>query len=63
MAAALLSGRPHRASGKRANHVLEIMASLVRSAETGTPIPITTPYTKPDPFPANLADGHLDHLR
>ena len=29
MAAALLSGRPHRASGERANHVLEIMAGLV----------------------------------
>ena len=60
MAAALLSGRPHRASGERANHVLEIMAGLVDSAETGAPIPVTTPYTKPDPFPANLADGELD---
>ena len=62
MAAALLSGRPHRASGERANHVLEIMAALVHSADTGAPVPITTPYTKPAPFPANLAEGKLDHL-
>ena len=51
MAAALLSGRPHRASGERANHVLEIMAGLVRSAETGAPIPITTPTPSPTHSP------------
>ena len=57
MAAALLSGRPHRASGERANHVLEIMAGLVLSAATDAPVPITTSYTKPEPFAA----GELDH--
>ena len=62
MAAALLSGRPHCASGERANHVLEIMAGLVHSADTAAPVPITTPYTKPAPLPANLAEGDLDHL-
>ena len=60
MAAALLSGRPHRASGERANHVLEIMAGLVHSADTGAPVPITTPYEKPQILPAGLRDGDLE---
>ena len=61
MAAAILSGRPHRASGERANHVLEIMESLVHSAATDAPVAITTPYTKPEPFADRLAAGELDH--
>ena len=61
MAAAILSGRPHRASGERANHVLEIMESLVHSAATDALVAITTPYTKPEPFTAGLATGELDH--
>jgi predicted dehydrogenase len=62
MAASLLSGRPHRASGERANHVLEIMESLVRSADTGAPVTLATPYTKPTPIPDGLAEGELDQL-
>ena len=62
MAAAILAGRPHRASGARANHVLEIMAGLVRSAAIDAPVAITTPYTKPEPFADDLAEGELDHL-
>ena len=61
MAAAILSGRPHRASGERANHVLEIMESLVHSAATDALVAITTPYTKPEPFTAGLATGEPDH--
>ena len=61
MAAAILARRPHRASGERANHVLEIMESLVHSAATDAPVPITTPYTKPEPFADRLAAGELDH--
>ena len=59
MAAALLAGRPHRASGERANHVLEIMEGVVRSAATDAPQAMTTPYTRPEPFAAGLREGEL----
>ena len=60
MAAAILRGRPHRASGERANHVLEIMAGLVRSAAADRPVTIDTPYEKPELLPAGLRTGELD---
>ena len=62
MAAALLSGRPHRASGERANHVLEIMQGVVRSAASDVPVAMTTPYEKPQPFAERLREGELDRL-
>ena len=62
MAAAILSGRPHRASGERANHVLEIMEGVVRSAATDVPVAMTTPYTRPEPFAERLREGELDRL-
>lgn len=62
MAAAILTVRPHRASGERANHVLDIMEGLVRSAREDTPIAMTTPYEKPELFADPLQEGEIDHL-
>ena len=62
MAAAILTDKPHRASGDRANHVLDIMESLVRSAREDKPIAMTTPYERPELFAENAQEGQIDHL-
>lgn len=62
MAAAILTDSPHRASGARANHVLDIMEGLVRSAREDRPVEMTTPYEKPELFADSLAEGQIDHL-
>ena len=60
MAYAILSGRPHRASGALAFHVLDIMQSLEESAAHGRHIEIKSTLDQPLPVPAGLADGVLD---
>ncbi len=62
MAAAILTDKPHRASGERANHVLDIMEGLVRSAREDKPIQMSTPYEKPEIFADDLQEGEIDHL-
>ena len=62
MAAAIIADRPHRASGERANHVLDIMEGLVRSAREDKPIEMTTPYDRPELFAENVQEGEIDHL-
>jgi predicted dehydrogenase len=62
MAAAILTNRPHRASGERANHVLDIMEGLVHSSQEDRPIDMTTPYEKPEIFADGLEEGEIDHL-
>ena len=62
MAAAIIADRPHRASGERANHVLDIMEGLVRSAREDKPIEMTTSYDRPELFAENVQEGEIDHL-
>ena len=50
MAAAIRQGRPHRASGALALHVLEVMEGLARSAETGAFVEIATRPERPRPL-------------
>ena len=50
MAAGIADGRPHRASGDLALHVLEIMESLHRSGEERREIPLTTTCSRPEAF-------------
>ena len=45
---ALAAGRPHRASGEVALHVLEIMESIQASAHSGTSVTLTTTCERPD---------------
>ncbi|WP_411036536.1 Gfo/Idh/MocA family protein [Shinella sp. BYT-45] len=59
MAHAIRSGRPHRASGALALHVLEVMEAFQRAAETGRTIRITTRVDRPPPLSESLADGRL----
>ncbi len=60
MAYAIQSGRPHRASGALAFHVLDIMQALEESAAQGVHIDINSTLDQPLAVPAGLADGVLD---
>ena len=60
MAYAIQSGRPHRASGDLALHVLDIMQALEESAAQGRQIEIASTLAQPQALPAGLDDGALD---
>ena len=60
MANALRSGRPHRANGALANHVLEVMLSFDKSSKLGKKVELTTTCERPAPLPLGLEDGMLD---
>lgn len=51
MAAAIQAGRPHRASGALALHVLEVMDAFERSSLEGRHIAIESPCERPEPLP------------
>jgi len=60
MAQALRDGRPHRASGELALHVLEVMEAFQVSSDTGRHVQVTTRPKRPAPLPHNLSSGRLD---
>ena len=60
MAQAIRTGRPHRASGALAIHVLEVMEAFQRSSDAGTAITIESRPERPAMLPVDLANGMLD---
>jgi predicted dehydrogenase len=56
MAAALRRGRPHRASGDLALHVLEVLDAFERSSVEGRHVMIETPCERPEPLPLGTGD-------
>jgi predicted dehydrogenase len=62
MAYALRSGRPHRASGEMAYHVLDVMEALYESAENGAYVELTSTCPRPAPLPLGLLEGTLDEI-
>jgi len=60
MVRAAESGRPHRANGEVALHVLEVMHGLLESGETGAFYDMTTTCERPAALPVGLNDGELD---
>ncbi len=60
MAHAIRDGRPHRASGALALHVLEVMLAFQRSSDEGRRIEIATRPERPAALPAALKTGELD---
>ena len=60
MATAIRSGRPHRANGDLAFHVLEVMEAFQRASDTGAQIEITTRPERPAMMPVNLKTGEFD---
>ncbi|MEV1023209.1 Gfo/Idh/MocA family oxidoreductase [Streptomyces sp. NPDC050264] len=49
LAEALAAGRPHRASGELAAHVLDIMLTLMDAADQGRSLPVTSTCERPAP--------------
>jgi predicted dehydrogenase len=60
MAYALRSGRPHRASGELAYHVLDVMHAVFESAREGRRIELGSTCSRPAPLPLGLPWGVLD---
>jgi predicted dehydrogenase len=60
MAHAIRAGRPHRASGALALHVLEVMEAFQISSDGGKAVGMTIRPERPAPMPASLSVGELD---
>lgn len=60
MAYALAYGRPHRASGALAYHVLDIMQAFEDSSQRGQHVTLTSQCPKPAALPTGLMLGELD---
>jgi predicted dehydrogenase len=60
MARSIRGGRPHRASGDLAFHVLEVMEAFETSSESGRAVAIASRPERPAPLPAALKIGELD---
>ena len=60
MAYALRTGRPPRAGGALALHVLDIMHAIHEAAATGRHVELTTTCERPAPLPLGLLHGELD---
>jgi hypothetical protein len=60
MCVALRSGRPHRANGELAAHVLDVMLAFHDAAETGCTVELETTCTRPAPLPPGLSPGEPD---
>lgn len=60
MAYGLVHGRPHRANGDMAYHVLDLMHAFEDSSRNGRHITIESQCPRPAPLPAGLPHGELD---
>ena len=54
MARAIMEGRPHRASGQMASHVLEVMLAVEQSARRGKAVKIASSFERPEALLADL---------
>jgi len=59
LAHARLTNRAPRASGELALHVVEVMAAIEHSAETGSVVELVSQPERPSPLPAGLVDGEV----
>jgi predicted dehydrogenase len=59
MALAIVEGRPHRASGELALHVLEVMEAFEVASKENRPVDITTSVERPAPLSQSLVDGRI----
>ena len=61
MAYGLRSGRPHRASGEMAYHVLDIMHAVHDAAQSGQHVLLSSTCQRPAALPLGLMPGFLDN--
>jgi predicted dehydrogenase len=50
MASAIVEGRPHRAGGEQAAHIVDILCAAVESMESGAPVLVTSSFAAPAPL-------------
>lgn len=60
MAYAIRTGRPHRAHGDLAFHVLDVMHAILEASKTGQHIELTSTFERPAPLPAGLPEYQLE---
>ncbi len=60
MACALSSGRPHRAAGELAFHVLDIMQAFHEASDSDAHVELESTCTRPAPLPVDIKEGELD---
>lgn len=60
MAHAIESGRPHRANGELAFHVLELMCTFHDASDQGQHISLQSSCERPAPLPLGMLPGVLD---
>ncbi len=61
LATALRSGRPHRANGQLAHHVVELMEAATRSGAEGRHITIESSCERPAALPTDLAGSSFEN--
>ncbi|MDQ3248694.1 MAG: gfo/Idh/MocA family oxidoreductase, partial [Chloroflexota bacterium] len=59
LAAALQTGRAHRASGELAHHVLDIMQAFQDASRAGRHVELTSSCERPAPLPLGLRPGSV----
>ena len=59
MAYAILGGRPHRASGELALHVLEVMEAFETASRSGALVRIRSRVERPAPIAQSLKRGRI----
>ncbi len=59
MVTAARTGRPHRASGDLAYHVLDVMHAVHEASARGAHVELTSTCEPPEPLPAGLAEGEV----
>jgi predicted dehydrogenase len=60
LAYALRAGRPHRANGEMAYHVLDAMHGVLEASRRGQHIELTSTCDRPAPLPAGLPEYQLE---
>jgi predicted dehydrogenase len=60
LAYALRTGRPHRANGELAYHVLDAMHAVLEASSRGQHIELTSTCERPAPLPAGLPEYQLE---
>jgi predicted dehydrogenase len=60
LAYALRTGRPHRANGELAYHVLDAMHAVLEASSSGQHIELTSTCERPAPLPAGLPEHQLE---
>jgi predicted dehydrogenase len=51
LAEAIAEGRPHRASGEQAAHLVEVLEAARTSAANGGPVAVASDFPRPEPMP------------